>query len=149
MTSKKNSGDPIGFVLETAEASADRENEGAVIELVDQIGEPIVHGPDKAPFWMRVAGSYSTHYKRAVDKQRRRMVKRRGRGKLTEKELAENQIELETACVLDWGGIFTPTGEPLEYSAENVRAVLASRATWIREQVQQQMEDHEAFFSGA
>ena len=138
-----------GLNLGDAKAVADREAEGQVTELVDSAGEPLVYfdGAEEKPVWVRVAGSYSAVYRKAVERQRLRMMKRR-RGKLSAKEVTENQVELEAACVLEWGGVLTDDGQAIDCNPENVARFLADVA-WFREQVQIAMEDHASFFKSA
>ncbi len=138
-----------GLNLGAAQAVAEREDEGRVIEIMDAMGEPLVYmdGDTEKPVWSRVAGSYSKTYRRAVERQRRQALGRR-RGRMTSEELTANQIELEAACVLEWGGVIEDDGKVVEHNTENVTSMLAG-ITWYREQIQIAIEDHAGFFGGA
>ena len=138
-----------GLNLGAAKAVSDREDEGQVIELLDAAGEPLVYqnGTAEKPVTVTVAGSYSATYRKAVERQRLRMLKRR-RGKLTSNELTDNQIELEAACALPWDGVLTDDGKPIEHKMENVTGILVG-VPWVREQIQIAIEDHAGFFGSA
>ena len=135
-----------GLNIAAAKVVAAHEDEGQVIELLDHDGEQLVYGPDDGPVTVTGVGSYSTRYRKAVDKQRREMIKRR-RMKTSASDLFENQIELEAACVIAWAGIFDGNKE-VECNPTNAAALLTN-VPWFREQVTFAMEDHAGFFESA
>ena len=135
-----------GLNIAAAKDVAAHEDEGQVVKLMDHDGEPLLYGADDKPVTVTVAGSYSTRYRRAVDKQRRQMLKR-PRSKVSAEELFENTIEIEAACVLAWEGIVDGDAV-VECNPENA-AMMLSTVPWFREQVQVAIEDHAGFFGNA
>ena len=135
-----------GLNIAAAKVVAAHEDEGQVIELLDHDGEQLVYGPDDEPVTVTVVGSYSTRYRKAVDKQRREMIKRR-RMKTSASDLFENQIELEASCVIAWDGI-CDGAKAIECNPQNAAEMLTA-VPWFREQVQVAMEDHAGFFGSA
>lgn len=136
-----------GFDLSEAAAVAAKEDEGTVVHVRGSDGEPMYFGKDDAePVTITVAGTYSKAYRRAVDAQRERLVKQR-RVTLTGEALAKQQLELVAACVLAWSGI-VDAGKPLPCEKPNVLRLLTA-APWIREQVEEAMQDHAGFFGSS
>ena len=135
-----------GFEVANSKSVAEREDEGTVVNVRDAAGDEIFYGEGdaKKAVTITVAGSYSKTYRRALDAQRERMMKQR-RGSLTAAQLAKQQLELTAACVIGWQG-FLSNGQPYECSKENVIALLDS-APWVRDQVEEAMQDHQSFFS--
>ena len=130
-----------GLNIASAKAVAAQEDDGQVVELMDHDGEPY-----DEPVTVTVVGTYSTRYRKAVDKQRREMIKNR-RIKTSAQALFKNQIELEAACVIAWEGLFDGD-KAIECNPENAAEMLAT-VPWFREQVQAAMEDHAGFFESA
>jgi len=139
---------PSGFKLSSAEPVAAREDEGQLVQVKDENGvEMFYTGQDgkPAPVTLRVAGTYSNIYRTTeLEQQRRRAGKRQS--KITPEQIHANVIELEAACILAWDGFFVDDAQTqrLELSPANARAVL-NAARWIREQVEEAMNDHAGF----
>jgi hypothetical protein len=81
-----------------------------------------------------------------MDNQRERLLKQR-RTSLTGEGLNRQQLELIAASIIEWEG-FTAEGQPYPFTKENAIALL-DNAPWIREQVEEAMGDHAAFFPKA
>ena len=135
-----------GFRLDTASARAAREDEGVTVELLDIDGTPLTFGDDSRPVTMRVAGSYSTVYRKAFERARDQALAKRRRS--TNDEAWRQALEVNAACVLAWDGFYTDGGQPIPFTPANVLAVLEA-APWIREQVEQAITDHARFFPSA
>lgn len=136
------------FDLQEAPNVADTEEAGQVIHLLDRNDDPAhyVDGEEgEKPITMRVAGTYSHTYRKAEQRQRRQMIKRRGNP--TPDDLENQQLQIEAACVLGWEGI-TAGGAPVPHNIENATKVLRAMP-WVRRQVQRAMEDHAGFFRSA
>jgi hypothetical protein len=127
--------------LKTAAA----EDEGTLVAIRDASGEPELQ-PNGDPVTITVAGTYSSRYRRAMDNQRERLLKQR-RTSLTGEGLNRQQLELIAASIIEWEG-FTAEGQPYPFTKENAIALL-DNAPWIREQVEEAMGDHAAFFPKA
>lgn len=114
------------------------EDEGTVVQIKDASGQP------EDGVTITVAGSYSSQYRRTSSAQRDRMLKQR-RTQLSGEQLERNQLELDAACIISWEG-FTTGQAPYPLTKENAVALL-TKAPWIREQVEEAMQDHASFFS--
>ena len=140
--SEHNSGGSMD--LDHASAVADRENDGVILHVKDECGEPAY--TNERPVTITVAGSYSHRYQRAFEAQRRRIV--RGRRGLSEDEMVDRMVQqaldLVVACVVAWDG-FTDHGQPFPFTKTNA-VKLFQAAPWILRQVEGAMEDHERFF---
>ena len=137
-----------GFDLTAAKALSEAEDEGAIIEIHAPDGEPMMHGPenDPKPVTMRVAGSYSSTYRRAEEAATKKRLQAARRTRSTDLDAAaarQWQIDVMAKCVLEWDG-FYDDGKPVPCTYDNVRAVL-THAPWAREQVEAAMQDHEVF----
>ena len=134
-----------GLDISTAAEAAKIEDEGQVVHVRDRDGEMLYYAngtQERRPVTITVAGTYSSVYRGALNRQRDRLVKLR-RAKLTGDMVEEQQLELMAACVLAWDGFFIGA-EPVKCTRENVKQVLAT-VPWIREQVDEAMGDHEGF----
>lgn len=124
---------------------AKSEDAGQVVELRRPDGVLMTYkdasGADK-PVTITVAGSYSTAYRNAANRQRDRIAKMR-RIKASGKMLDEHALELAVACVLAWDGL-EKDGKPYPCTPDNVRWLLNEYA-WVRELVEEAMHDHEGF----
>ena len=130
-----------GFNLAATKGVTEREDEGQVVELRDEMGDPMTYGSEGKPVTMLVAGTYSSAYRKAQQKQYR--ARARGRRGGADIDLDADVIALSAACVLAWDGLFDGT-TPLPLGRENVIAVL-TRAPWMHEQVLGAMNDHAGF----
>jgi hypothetical protein len=130
-----------GFDLGGAATVADREDAGQWVELRDANGDVLTYGAEQS-VRVRVAGTYSKRFRRAKKTQTDRQLRQR-KVTLNADQLEENSIELVSACVMEWEGFFN-AGAPLSCSPDNVALVL-KRAPWIRDQIEQAMDDHASF----
>lgn len=132
-----------GFDVAAAKAVAAQEDEGIVVPVKDERGEPQFVGD--VPVTITVAGTYSSVYRRALDAQRDRLMKRRRAS--TGDELQRQQLEIVAACILAWDGIMS--GEKAFPLTKENAIVLLEAAPWIRADVEAAMDDHAGFFKPA
>jgi hypothetical protein len=133
---------------ESTKTVEDREEAGTLIHVRDETGEKQYHqqGEEKKPVTLRVCGSYSRTYKRARETQREGNMKR-GRAVRDPEVLDQQELRVHAACIKpeDFGP-FTVDGKPFEYSPKNAVLVLEA-ASWIREQVEEAVYDHQGFLN--
>ncbi len=128
-----------GFDLSQAEEALNREEQGQVIHVRDESGEPMYFGDDE-PVTITVAGTYSKRYRKALDAR----ISKASRSRRREPEdVQRDALDVVAQCVLDWAG-FHENGTALDCTRANVTRVLGL-AVWIREQVEVAMDDHAAF----
>ena len=129
--------------ISNATTVTEREEDGIVVELNDEKNQP-AYGPDGTTrATVTVAGTYSKRYRLAQVANRKTLRKRRGSlDDDTIDELAREQI---AACIIAWDG-FSQDGKPYPLTRENALYVLTVMP-WVREQIENAMTDHEAFFS--
>lgn len=119
---------------------AEQEEEGTVIEVRDAAGE-IEEGVT-----ITVVGTYSATYRKAQAANRDKFLKGR-RGPLSGDALEQQAIETTARCIKSWTGL-TSNGADFPCTRENAVSLLTN-APWIREQVEEAMHDHAAFFKKA
>ncbi len=122
---------------------AAREDAGTTIHLRDAANAKMYQADEKTPITALVAGSYSSRYRRAQEANRDKAVKRRA--PLDGDQLDEQARELLAACIISWDGVADDDGQPIPFSKKNAVDLLA-RAPWIREQIENAVFDHAAFF---
>ncbi len=115
---------------------ADREEEGTEIEVRDVAGEV------EAGVTITVVGTYSTTYRKAQSQNRDKFLKQRG--KIDSDMIEKQSVETTARCIKTWKG-FTSGGQDFPYTKENA-VLLLTNAPWIREQVEEAMNDHSVFF---
>jgi hypothetical protein len=122
--------------ISTSKNVAEREEEGITIDIKDASGE-------KEPgVQITVAGTYSATYRKAQSQNRDKFLKQRGG--LDGDTLETRSLELTAKCIKSWKG-FTSDGKEFPCTKDNAIALL-SGAPWIREQVEEAMNDHASFF---
>lgn len=131
-----------GFDLAPALEVAAREDEGQVVHIHDQLGEPLYYenGSGKKPVTITVVGTYSKRYRASLDQQQGKQFKRR---RFDPEDARKDTLEILSRCVLAWEGVYNQ-GQPLEFNRKNVLDVLA--VPFVREQVEVAMGDHAGFF---
>lgn len=128
-----------------AGAVTEREDEGVVVEINDEAGNP-AFGPDGTTrVTITVVGTYSKRYRAALEANRRWWRKHVGRTKPTDQQIEAQALELMAASIISWQG-FTAGGADYPFTKANAVA-LFDQAPWIREQVETAMSDHEGFFT--
>jgi len=139
---------PGGFELEDAIPVEKLEDKGLEVEIMGLDGEWIIYkgenGTDSIAT-IKVVGTYSTRYRRAQETQTTKTLRKRSTSNLG-RDLGERRIELVASCVLGWDGFFHK-GTPIPFNRNNVVKVLEA-APWVREQLENAMENHEAFLRG-
>lgn len=131
-----------GIDISKAPEATAREDAGQVVHIHDEQGEPAYENGQ--PVTVRIAGTYSSLYRRTSEAQQQRQLKQR-RTTLTGEQLRKNRIELVAACVLGWDG-FTDNGQPFPCTKENAVRLLDT-LPWVFEQLEQAQADHQGFFS--
>lgn len=133
-----------GFNLQSAKPIAAREDEGIDVQLRDENGEAMTYEYEGAtrPVVIRVVGTYSARYRRAQEQQRNAMMQQR-RAKFTGDMLYRQGLDLVARCILSWEGIFD--GETVVPCTPENAVFLLDAASWIREQVEEAMNDHQGF----
>lgn len=119
---------------------AEQEDEGVVVEVRNAAGE-VEEGVT-----ITVVGTYSNTYRKAQAANRDRMMKQR-RGALDGEAIEQQALDTIARCIKSWAG-FTSGKVNFPYTRENAVALLTS-APWTREQVEEAMNDHAAFFKKA
>jgi len=115
---------------------AEREEEGNEIEVRD-VARVVEEGVT-----ITVVGTYSATYRKAQNQNRDKFLKQRGN---VDSEMIEKQsVETTARCIKAWRG-FTSNGVDFPCNRENAIAMLTN-APWIREQVEEAMNDHAGFF---
>lgn len=130
----------MGFDLTATGQVIEQEEAGRVVHVYDVTGEPMYHGED--PVTVTVVGTYSKRYRDALEVKRdKRLVS--ARGKPDADSIREDALDVTATCVIGWHGFFDD-GEPMLCNKGNVLRVLKA-APWVREQIEQAMEDHAGF----
>ena len=132
------------FSFESAKAVADQQDQGTVVTIKDQVGDPFTFVDADGvtqECTARVAGQLSSVYRKAEDAMRDRQLKRRS-VTLTGEMLAKQQAELVAACVLDWN--LQNNGKLIPPTKENILTVFAA-APWIRTDIEAVMSDPARF----
>lgn len=118
-----------------------REDDGVVIELNDEQGNPA-----DPKVTVTVAGTYSKRYRSAQDANRK-WWRKHARSKPSDDVIDGQALELIAACIIAWSG-FTADGK--DYPLTKANAIhLLTVMPWVREQIETAMTDHEGFFSTA
>lgn len=128
-------------ILAQGTSVAQREEDGTILSIKDETGEPMMEGD--GPVTITVKGSYSPTYRRASEANRDRLLKRRST-QMDGDELDQRSLELIAACITAWNG-FTAGGAEFPLTKANAIALLRA-CPWIREQVEAAVHDHAAFF---
>jgi len=129
--------------MDISNIAALNEEDGIVVTLKDFKGDP--EDDNGKPLTVTVAGTYSSHYRRAQRQVLNDMQRAIRRGEKPDVEATEDAAyRLEAACILAWD--FTAGEKPVTITADNWKAIAQKRPNW-REQVQAAMGDHERFFS--
>ncbi len=123
--------------ISNTKSVAEREEEGTVVDVKDATGEK------QKGVTITVMGTYSSTYRRAVAANRDRILKQR-RATVDGDQLEQQAIETAASCIKAWTG-FTAGDKPYPLTKANAVALLTN-APWIREQVEEAMNDHASFF---
>lgn len=127
--------------ISTSKSVAEREEEGTVVHLADETGTLMYE--NLKPVTITVVGTYSKTYRRVQNENRAKALKQR-RSQLTPEQIDAKANEAVAGCIKGWEG-FLSDGKPFPFTRENAIA-LFEQAPWIREQVEEAMGDHAAFF---
>jgi hypothetical protein len=110
--------------ISALKASTDKHDEGMVVPILDESGEPML-AADESPVTVTVVGIESKRIRKVEDKQTRR-VWRTGATDPDPDLLRKNRVELAAAAVIDWHGFEDDNDQPVPCTPENVVAVLSS-----------------------
>lgn len=107
---------------------------------------PIMLDDGKTPMFVEVYGKYSERYKKIQTKQQDSRLKRAqrsgGRAPVSAEELTAERLSLVVACVKSWNIVFkgvTPECVPAEIQ------IVFEKLPWVRDQVEEAMEDSQRF----
>lgn len=128
--------------IEQIEGVLERQEEGAVIEIMQPSGDPYV-GLDGATATITVVGSESKQYRASEMAESRKLLKG-GRAKLTPEQLRSQRINKAASAVVEWSG-WDDGKKDLPCTLEHVKDVI--RHEHILRQVEAGIDDH-AGFSG-
>jgi len=118
-----------------------QDEEGVEVKITAKNGEPDL-ASDGTQTTITVVGVESDRYRKAVDRQTRKLLRNR-RNQPEPADIRADRIELAAAAVIAWHG-FEDNGKEVPCTLENVRAVL--RAQYILEQVETGIQGHADFF---
>ena len=95
---------------------------------------------------LEVASRDSEPVRAALRKQLDRNLQRRSNKKMTAEDIEAQNLEVLSACVVGWRweGTASWGGKKLEFTPENVAAVLGT--PWVRKQVQEEADGEADFF---
>jgi hypothetical protein len=124
---------PAGISLQQVGDQSIREEEGIWGDII---------GPDNRTVVARVkvVGTYSKRYRKALEAQ---VARRRRRTKLTPDEYTAQHIAVMAECILEWEGF--KNGEAVVPCTPATAIPYLTQAPWLREQVDELMQDHEGF----
>lgn len=131
-----------GFDIDVKAKALEVEDEGLVVEILDETGDPAFDAEGN-PVTVKVAGEYSTKYRKAEEWQRKTLMRLRGKEQTGAESLAM-QAELVARCVLGWSG-FSQNGVLLPFTTANATMVF-TKLPFVRKQVESAMGDHASFF---
>ena len=132
------------FSFHAAAGVAAKQDKGTTVVFRDELGEAFTFKNEAGELQdvtVLVAGTLSSRYRKAESAQRDRMLKRRTMT-LTDETLQKNQLDLISACVLEWN--LHVDGKPVPCTKENVAQVLMS-APWLRNDLEAAMSDAARF----
>lgn len=104
------------------------------------IYHPITNEP--LDIQIKLAGADSDVYKKAINKQIEKRLKKSAVNRTLEQEEKE-EIEILTACTLDWKNV-EYEGRVLECNPENIKFIY-SQFIWLREQVDNFINDRKNY----
>lgn len=140
----------LGFDITRAAEVALREDQGITVHVKNEMGEPLFYQANGSvkPVTVRLVGTYSTIYRRAVEAQRRRQFQLMKQGADLEPEhIDHHNLEVIASCMLGWDG-FNAGGESLAFSRENAMQLL-QQVPWFRTQMEAAANNHARFFANA
>lgn len=126
-------------------ATAQQEDEGRTVHIRDKNDQLRFYknGTDeKKPVTIRVAGTYSSLYRRTKENWQLRSAKL-GRRAAKSEAAMEFQLEMVVGCIISWEG-FNNAGAPFPFNPENARKLLRG-APWIMDDLWEAMNEHESF----
>lgn len=134
----------MGIELSSKQDVAKREDEGQLVHLRDEFGEPWLE--NGSPVTVTVVGTYSTRYRRAEAAAGRRFQKQM-RSQGGDFDMRAYNEDVAAQCITAWTE-FTDNGQPTTPTRELVLRLFAAMP-WIYPQVNAAMENHAAFFGKA
>lgn len=115
-------------------------NEGAVLELRDPTGAPMLNGDE--PVTITLLGTDSDVYTKASFALTNRALRNRGKQNVTAESLLADDINVLAKVTLGWSGI-DKDGAPFPFTEDNAKVLY--RVAFIREQVQAFIVDRANF----
>lgn len=127
--------------------SLEVKSDTTTIVLYHPVDNVPIKNDDGTEMTVTIHGKYSAKYREIQQSQQNARLKRAERGgkmKLTAAELLADRMDLTVGCVDSW--TIQLDGSTPECSPSNVRSVF-ERFPWMREQIEAEMEDTQAFLS--
>jgi hypothetical protein len=127
--------------------SLEVKSETTTITLYHPVDNVPIKNDDGTDMTVTIHGKYSAKYREIQQNQQNARLKRAERGgkmKLTAAELLADRMDLTVGCVDSWS--IQLDGSVPDCNTENVRAIFV-RFPWMREQIEAEMEDTQAFLS--
>jgi hypothetical protein len=147
------------MIVAQVKAELTAEDEGAIVEILDQNDEPAMFGGTTVekdgetviegaqPVTVRVIGMNSKGYAKAEAWQNQQIQARRGRN-ATEKQQREEFAGFLARCMRGWAGFFNEDGSELPFTTENATEVLLA-LPFVRRQVASAVGNGRLFHSKA
>lgn len=118
--------------------------EGADMTVMHPVEDTPLEGSDGKPVVFKVVGIDSEQYRSAQRAAQNRRLSKKNRLKITAEQLEYEVLESLVACTIGWSNNFEVDGAALKFSSENAKD-LYLRFPWLREQVQDFVEDRANF----
>jgi hypothetical protein len=118
--------------------------EGAEMTVMHPVEDIPLDGSDGKPVVFKVVGIDSEQYRAAQRSAQNRRLSKKTRMKITAEQLEHEVLESIVACTVGWSNNFEVDGAAMKFSAENAKT-LYQRFPWLREQVQDFIEDRANF----
>lgn len=127
--------------------SLEVKNDVATIAIYHPTENTIIKNDDGTDMTISVYGKYSRRYREIQQNQQNARLKRAERSnklKLTASEIIADRLELTVGCVESWNIQLDGSVPPC--TPDNIRSVF-ERFPWIREQIETEMEETQAFLN--
>lgn len=118
----------------------------ATLQLRDPITDEVLTDNDGNPVTITLYGRDSSVYRQAENREANKRLSKR-KFKATKEQLDASGLEILAACTKDWSGIEWE-GELMSCSQDNARK-LYKAAPWVREQVDEFVDDRANFTTNA
>lgn len=127
--------------------SLEVKSDTTVVRLYHPSKNVPLQNDDGSDMTITIHGKYSKRYREIQQEQQNARLKRAERGgkmKLTAEEILADRLDLTVGCVDSWN--IQLDGAVPEVNPNTVRSIF-QRFPWMREQIEVEMEDTQAFLS--